>query len=178
MCRSCDGAGLGRRAPVGLSRSCGSREAVQVRGSGEYGQGSGVGQLIRVRRRAAGLTQDDLACLAGVSVGALRDLEQGRTHRPRSRLITRLAEALGLAVGEVKELAREAVHTDARTALVGPGVPPTGLWLRILGPMEAWRDGTPLALGPPRQRVVLGLLALSAGTSVHRDTLIDAVWGD
>ena len=63
------------------------------------------------------------------------------------------------------------------TGLVGPGVRAAGLWLRILGPMVAWRDGMPLALGPPRQRAVLGLLALSAGTSVHRDTLVDALWG-
>jgi DNA-binding SARP family transcriptional activator/tetratricopeptide (TPR) repeat protein len=53
-----------------------------------------------------------------------------------------------------------------------------GLWLRVLGPLAGWRDGASLRLGPPRQRAVLGLLALNAGTSVHRDALVDALWGD
>ncbi|WP_433528568.1 BTAD domain-containing putative transcriptional regulator [Micromonospora sp. CA-263727] len=52
-----------------------------------------------------------------------------------------------------------------------------GLRLRILGPIAAWRDGRPLPLGPPRQRAVLGLLALRAGGAVHRAELIHALWG-
>src|SRR5262245_5233865 len=104
--------------------------------------GSGIGELVRIRRRAAGLTQHALAGLAGVSVGALRDLEQGRTRRPRSSLVTRLADVLDLAPRQVEELAASAMHADSSAALAGPGVPAAGLWLRILGPLAAWRDGT------------------------------------
>jgi DNA-binding SARP family transcriptional activator len=89
--------------------------------------------------------------------------------------VTRLAEVLDLSC-QVDESVSDVAFADSSTATRGSGVPAAGLWLRILGPMEAWRDGAALALGPPRQRAVLGLLALSAGTSVHRDTLVDALW--
>jgi Helix-turn-helix domain len=38
------------------------------------------GELVRERRMSIGLTQQELAVAAGVSIGALRDLEQGRTR--------------------------------------------------------------------------------------------------
>ncbi len=112
---------------------------------------SGIGQLVRAGRQQAGLTQHELASLAGVSVSTVRDLEQGRTHRPRAALLDRLATVLAL------------------DDLAGPEPPPgTGLRLRILGSVTAWRDGRPLPLVESRQRAVLGLLALHAGSSVHR----------
>jgi DNA-binding XRE family transcriptional regulator len=60
--------------------------------------------LVRVYRTAAGLTQRQLASRAGVSPGALQDLEQGRTARPQSWLLDRLAEALQLAGPQRAEL--------------------------------------------------------------------------
>ncbi|WP_238997076.1 winged helix-turn-helix domain-containing protein, partial [Mycolicibacterium sp. CBMA 361] len=39
-------------------------------------------------------------------------------------------------------------------------------------------DGTPAALGGPKQRCVLAVLLASHGTVVSIDRLIDAVWGD
>ena len=68
--------------------------------------GAGVGSLIRLRRRTAGLTQRELADLAQVSVGAVRDLEQGRTHRPAPGSLAKLAEALGLDATRLQTLAR------------------------------------------------------------------------
>jgi DNA-binding SARP family transcriptional activator len=50
--------------------------------------------------------------------------------------------------------------------------------LRILGPLEVVRDGAPVALGGPRQRALLALLALRAGTVVPRYRLIDELWGE
>jgi transcriptional regulator with XRE-family HTH domain len=41
------------------------------------------GDLVRDRRIAAGLTQEELAERAGVSVRAISDIERGRTRRPR-----------------------------------------------------------------------------------------------
>jgi DNA-binding SARP family transcriptional activator/tetratricopeptide (TPR) repeat protein len=48
--------------------------------------------------------------------------------------------------------------------------------IRLLGPVAAFRDGEPGALGGPRQRAVLARLALVAGQVVTVDRLIDDVW--
>jgi DNA-binding SARP family transcriptional activator/tetratricopeptide (TPR) repeat protein len=52
------------------------------------------------------------------------------------------------------------------------------LRLSLLGPVVADRDGIAVDLGPPRQRAVLAVLALSPGRLVQRDAIIDAVWGE
>lgn len=52
----------------------------------------------------------------------------------------------------------------------------TALHFRILGPLEAERDGELLALGGMRQRAVLACLLISAGRVVPADRLIDDVW--
>src|SRR5262249_56769035 len=54
----------------------------------------------------------------------------------------------------------------------------SGLQLKVLGPVEAWRDGARARLSEPRQRAVLGLLALNPDVPVHRETLIDVLWPD
>src|SRR5258707_882113 len=110
---------------------------------------SGVGQLVRAGRQQAGLTQHALARVAGVSVAAVRDLEQGRTHRPRGALLDRLAAVLDLEEGRLRDL-------GYREPPPGPAPPGTGLWLYILGPVAAWRDGQPVQLAESRQRAVLG----------------------
>jgi DNA-binding SARP family transcriptional activator len=51
------------------------------------------------------------------------------------------------------------------------------LRLDLLGPVRARRDGLELAVGPPKQRAVLGLLASRVGQVVGFDEIIDAVWG-
>lgn len=48
--------------------------------------------------------------------------------------------------------------------------------IRLLGPVAAFRDGEPGALGGPRQRAVLARLALVAGQVVTVERLIDDVW--
>lgn len=50
--------------------------------------------------------------------------------------------------------------------------------LDVLGPLAARRGDTAVELGPPSQRAVLGLLALSPGELVHRESLIDAWWSE
>lgn len=48
----------------------------------------------------------------------------------------------------------------------------------MLGPVQAWRDGTPLALGPVRRQAVLAALVLRPGVLVSQERLLDAVWGE
>ena len=50
------------------------------------------GELLRTLRRHAGLTQRDLADRTGLSTGAIRDLEQGRTRSPKSDSIDAIAK--------------------------------------------------------------------------------------
>src|SRR5215831_18312969 len=136
--------------------------------------------LVRDHRRSAGLTQGQLASLSGVSRAAIRDLEQGRTHRPRAGSLDRLAAALGLDAAQAGELARltRGSGPAATGGEAGPGEPgvASGLRLQVLGPLVAWRDGARLALGGPRQQAVLGLLALAPGSLVHRSAIIDVLW--
>jgi DNA-binding SARP family transcriptional activator/tetratricopeptide (TPR) repeat protein len=136
-----------------------------------------LGALIAGGRRAAGLTQRELAGLAGVGLGTVRDVEQGR--RPRSRSAPRLAGVLGLDVARAGERARQAAGAVAADRGAGPpaGVG-GGLWLGVLGPLEAWRAGIRVGLGPPRQRAVLGLLAVSPDELVRRESIVDALWGE
>jgi DNA-binding SARP family transcriptional activator len=48
---------------------------------------------------------------------------------------------------------------------------------RILGPLEAVAESTPLALGPHKQRAILGVLLLHANEVVSVGALVEAVWG-
>jgi DNA-binding SARP family transcriptional activator len=48
---------------------------------------------------------------------------------------------------------------------------------RVLGPVEAFRDGERLTVGGTKQRAVLALLLLSRGQTVSREELVDGVWG-
>jgi tetratricopeptide (TPR) repeat protein/transcriptional regulator with XRE-family HTH domain len=55
------------------------------------------GPLLRRYRVGAGLTQEELAQRAGLSVRAVSDMERGRTRKPFLRSVRQLASALGLA---------------------------------------------------------------------------------
>jgi peptide/nickel transport system substrate-binding protein len=50
--------------------------------------------------------------------------------------------------------------------------------LRLLGPVEARLDERPIALGAPKQRAVLAMLALQAGRTVSADRLAEGLWGE
>ncbi len=142
-----------------------------------------AGALIQVRRRAAGLTQRGLAERSGVSVGAIRDLEQGRTNWPRPGAVPGLARALGLHGRQAVLLAgpqggdRRDAGTRGERGSQDRG-PAGDIRVEVLGPLTAWRGGVPLDLGAERQRAVLALLAMSAGHPVHRAGIIDAIWGE
>jgi predicted ATPase/DNA-binding SARP family transcriptional activator len=52
------------------------------------------------------------------------------------------------------------------------------LEILILGPLEARAGGRTVALGAPRQRLLLAALALAAPAPLRREQLIDEVWGE
>ena len=49
--------------------------------------------------------------------------------------------------------------------------------IRVLGPLEAFADGTDVTPTSPNQRTVLAVLAAHPDQHVRADTLIDALWG-
>lgn len=54
----------------------------------------------------------------------------------------------------------------------------TELRVQVLGSVRAWRDGTEIDLGSAHRRAVFAVLAFSAGDTVSRHELVDALWGD
>jgi len=142
----------------------------------------GLADTVRAHRHRAGLTQQELAAKAGLSLAALRDLEQGRRSRPAPGSLRALAEALSLDPGEAADLVSSALAARRLAPEPDPAPakgagPHQGLWLAVLGPLEASFNGTPISLGPPSRRAVLGMLALDPGTVVRRDRVMDVLWG-
>lgn len=131
------------------------------------------------------MTQQQLADRSGLSVAAIRDLEQGRVVRPRRDSSRRLADALGLA-GQQQTLLGGSSEAQQRPtagpAQTGPSrsraghAVLSGVEVAVLGPLRVLRDGREMPLGRAGQRAVLGLLAVSQGAALHRDLIIDAVW--
>lgn len=137
----------------------------------------GFGALLRECRRAVGLSQRDVAERAGVSVAALRDLEQGRTRRPHPRSVSALIAAVG-GTGDTAAALWESAR-DRRDA--GPARPATAardrLRISALGPLILRRGAAELPLAGKR-RVLAGRLALSPGTAVPVAELVDLLWPD
>ena len=75
-----------------------------------------LGTLLRERRRAAGLSQEELAERAGLSPKEIGALERGERTRPRPATLRALVSALGLSRGEHEELlVSTVVLQEART---------------------------------------------------------------
>ncbi|MFL6124045.1 helix-turn-helix domain-containing protein [Actinophytocola sp.] len=110
---------------------------------------SAFGRLLRDHRRRSALTQDQLADLSTLSVRAIRDLEQGRAHRPRLNTVRLLADGL-----ELRGRRREAFEAAARA---GDGI---GRWLTD----ELRRRRPPAAMS--------GLLGRDAEVRVLSDLLL------
>lgn len=86
------------------------------------------GARLRSCRQSAGLSQQELAERAGLSVRALSDLERGRTRFPYQDSVARLAGALGL-----REQARTEFVTAAGRRL---GRPEAGIAPRQAQPAD------------------------------------------
>lgn len=142
--------------------------------------GSGFGALVGELRARAGLTQRALAVAAGISIGSLRDVEQGRTRCPRWAAVEALAAALNLDRPERTELANAWSGGHMNEDRWDAGIPRGGgsMQIGVLGPLTGHLDGAALQLGSARQRAVLGLLALHWPAGVARDVIVDVLWGE
>lgn len=69
---------------------------------------SGFGGLVLQLRRSAGLSQEELAARAQLSVRAVRDIERGRVRSPQRRSSELLGAALGLSAEEEEQFLRAA----------------------------------------------------------------------
>ncbi|HEX6796634.1 MAG TPA: AAA family ATPase [Ktedonobacterales bacterium] len=74
---------------------------------------SAFGLLLRRLRQAAGLTQEELAERASLSVEGISALERGVNRAPRRDTITLLASALALSDADLAALVSAARHPDA-----------------------------------------------------------------
>lgn len=97
-----------------------------------------VGATLQRLRLARGLTLEDLSRIAGVSKSMLSQIEREKAN-PTIAITWRLANALGVAIGELLASAEKEVETirvlDAHETPTLPGNH-AGYVLRILGPME------------------------------------------
>jgi DNA-binding SARP family transcriptional activator/DNA-binding XRE family transcriptional regulator len=121
------------------------------------------GARIRELRKARDLTQGQLAARAKVSVGAIRDLEQGRVRRPHSASVARMADVLGVTAADL---------------LADVSASSADVWAGICGPLEIKVNGAEAVGLTNGMRIVLGLLSLHAGTPVMRDSIISALYGN
>jgi DNA-binding SARP family transcriptional activator/tetratricopeptide (TPR) repeat protein len=131
------------------------------------------GRRLRDVRLRLEMTQQQLAAIAGVGVGTVRDFEQGRSSRLRAQSLRALADALGLSARERQQLQQLAQQPEERP------VPARGqVRISVLGPLSVTRASEPLPIGAGRHRVVLARLALTPDRVVSREELIHLLWDE
>jgi len=138
-------------------------------------------ELLRSYRIRRGVTQRQLADLSTVSVRAIRDLELGRTSRPRHDTVRLIADGLGLSGRSLVDFrAAAAAHgmvsrSDLKMMYdAEPVAPPAPLDTLIGRELEVAVVGDMLATGSQRLITVTGLggvgktrLALEIANELH-----------
>jgi transcriptional regulator with XRE-family HTH domain len=123
-----------------------------------------LGALLRRCREAIGLTQQDLAERAGVSLGMVRDVEQRRTRRPRAGSVRALLAALNLPLS-LSLLPPKPVGPP-RPAPGSPAAECATTSIAVLGPLVVTRGPDEIHLGSAMRRALVARLALAAGSVV------------
>ncbi|MFJ8504865.1 BTAD domain-containing putative transcriptional regulator [Streptomyces avermitilis] len=137
----------------------------------EPNHGNDVGVIIKKARNHSGLSQRVVAHRAGISLRALREIEQGRVRSPRESSLRRLMEVLGLT----RNPDLVADPTPSQSESHAEDEP---LVLRVLGSLSAFHGPVRVPLGTPKQQALLGLLALRANEVAERDEIVNFLWGD
>lgn len=117
----------------------------------------GFGGFVRARRNELGLTQEEVAAAAGMSVRALRDIEKGRVARPRGRSLRLLARALGVAG-------------------FPEGAAPPAWEVGVLGGLVVRRAGIDVPMPQAKLRALIGLLGLHGGRVVTVEEIVSVLW--
>ncbi len=94
------------------------------------GSSQSFGDLLRRHRLAAGLTREELAAQAGLSVRGLSDLERGARRSPRRETVQLLSEALHLSAAEQTRL--EVAARQRGTQVAGGNLPSPASSLSVL----------------------------------------------
>jgi DNA-binding SARP family transcriptional activator/DNA-binding XRE family transcriptional regulator len=148
--------------------------------------GSAEPDSLRHLRVAAGLSQQEVARRAGMSVRALRYLENGGVSRPQAASVKRLADALGVPAEQVTRLfaaepaaqgtqSARSVH-GAQSARSTRAARPAALRVDALGPLLVRRGADEVVLGSAMRRLLLGLLAVQPGIPVGVEEIIGTLW--
>ena len=90
---------------------------------GGYGNGRMFSGQVRAHRQRLGMSQEELAARTGVSVRGIRNLEAGRTGRPRPGTVRLLADAFELAGVERDRFCRSALEDAVPDVARGRPVP-------------------------------------------------------
>ncbi|MFI6427776.1 tetratricopeptide repeat protein [Promicromonospora sp. NPDC050880] len=138
-----------------------------------------LADLVRESRLSRGMTQQTLADLSGVRVGTIRDVEQGRTARPRGSTVSAILRVLDVSGWPAADLLPDADGAPGAAPDESDPPPavrtgPTGLF--ILGTIAVERDGRRLPVSARVQRHLVVRLALAGGAAVDQDDLFEAVW--
>lgn len=133
-----------------------------------------VGIRPSARRRVPGLTREELAVTAGISVEYYTRLEQGKDRRPSAQIVSALSKALGLdpdADAFLAGLAREEVPPEALDAdFVPEGLRQLLSMWRTTPAFIIGRFGTVLAAAPA---VVELTPACRTGANMFREIFLD-----
>src|SRR5829696_6908963 len=76
-----------------------------------------IGSCIRAARKARGLSQEEVARRAGMSLNGVAVLEQGGRTDPHYSTLVNIARALGMTVAELTGEAQEAPLVEPPTSL-------------------------------------------------------------
>ena len=135
----------------------------------EGGHGPSFSALLRAHRAAAGLTQEDLAARAGMSVRGLRYLEGG-FRRPHPATIRRLGVALSHSSADVQALV-DAARGRTATPPASLGNRPGARRLRVPAAPLIGREKEVAAVGRLLQRDDVQLLTLTGPGGVGKARL-------
>jgi WD40 repeat protein/DNA-binding SARP family transcriptional activator/class 3 adenylate cyclase/type II secretory pathway predicted ATPase ExeA len=125
----------------------------------------------------------DLQGTAVVEAARLCDVAEPDTILCSEAVRSVSANRSGCTFGEprsvdLKGLPGRLVVHDVIPELPGDPSGGRGLTFRVLGRLGVERDGRGLAVGGPKERLVLAVLLAAGGSSVSVDALADAIWGE